>query len=97
MPDFDLDSKSDLFPSLAAALSVPEGDNDLQEICGGTHQDTGETITSHKKTANPLLHKTRTKGMCKELGNISHGYGDKKGTNTVHFLTHNEIAKIPPE
>ncbi|KAL7524505.1 hypothetical protein ACHAXR_000602, partial [Thalassiosira sp. AJA248-18] len=35
--------------------------------------------------------------MCKELGNISQGYGDEKGTNTVRFLTHAEIANIPAD
>ena len=33
--------------------------------------------------------------MCKELGNISQGFGKEKGTNTVKFMTHDEIANIP--
>ena len=37
--------------------------------------------------------------MCRELGNIAQGYADgnkinTKGTNTVRFLTHNEIKNI---
>ena len=35
--------------------------------------------------------------MCKELGNISQGFGEHKGTNTVKFMTHEEIQKIPPD
>ena len=35
--------------------------------------------------------------MCKELGNISQGYGKEKGTNTVYFMTHQEIAAIPAD
>ncbi|KAL7534747.1 hypothetical protein ACHAXR_008723 [Thalassiosira sp. AJA248-18] len=35
--------------------------------------------------------------MCKELDNISQGYGDEKGTNTVRFLTHSGIAAIPAD
>ena len=32
--------------------------------------------------------------MCKELGRITQGWGDTKGTNTVQFMTHKEIADI---
>ena len=35
--------------------------------------------------------------MCTELGKISEGYGDKKGTSTVKFLTHDEIRAIPKD
>ena len=35
--------------------------------------------------------------MCKELGNISQGWRDEKGTNTVQFLTHEEISAIPKD
>ena len=40
--------------------------------------------------------------MCKELGNIAQGYSDgdsinEKGTNTVRFLTHEEIKAIPKD
>ncbi len=81
----------------AATLSVPEGSIDLQEFCGGvTHPDTGETITSYRKLLKiPSLREIWTKAMCKELGNISQGFGKEKGTNTVKFMTHDEIANIP--
>ena len=35
--------------------------------------------------------------MCTELGKISEGYGNKKGTNTVKFLTHDKIRAIPKD
>ena len=35
--------------------------------------------------------------MCKELGNISQGYKNISGTNTVRFLTHEEIRTIPKD
>ena len=72
---------------------------DLQEYCNGVvHPVTKETITNYKKLANdPLLRETWTKAMCKELGNIAQGFGDTKGTNTVRFLTHAEIAAIPKD
>ena len=33
--------------------------------------------------------------MAKELGRLAQGYGDTKGTSTVQFMSHEEIAKIP--
>ena len=35
--------------------------------------------------------------MCKELGNISQGYGTTKGTNTVHFMKLHKILNIPED
>ena len=32
--------------------------------------------------------------MCKELGRIAQDWGDTKGMDTVHFMTHKEVAKI---
>ena len=58
---------------------------DLQEFYAGVvHPETKETITNYKKLINdPLLRETWLKAMCKELGNISQGFGEHKGTNTV--------------
>ena len=72
---------------------------DLQEFCGGvTHPETGATITSYKQLLKiPSLRKIWTAAMCKELGNISQGWGNKKGTDTVQFLTHQEILAIPKD
>ena len=83
---------------MPATLSVPEGNVDLQEFCGGvSHPETGENLTSYKQLLKiPALRDIWMKAMCKELGNISQGFGENKGTNTVKFLTHDEIQKIPP-
>ena len=35
--------------------------------------------------------------MCKELGKISNGWNNTEGTQTVRFLTHEEIAAIPSD
>ena len=60
------------------------------------HPVTGVTITKYKKLANdPATKKDWEHGMCNELGRILQGYGDVKGTNTVHFLTHDQIRTIP--
>ena len=44
---------------------------------------------------NPELKKVRSEAICNELGNFSQGWGKKKGTNIVRFLTHEEIEMIP--
>ena len=35
--------------------------------------------------------------MCKELGRLAQGYGETEGTNTVFFMTHEEIKRIPKD
>ena len=35
--------------------------------------------------------------MCKELGKISNGWNSTEGTQTVRFLTYEEIAAIPSD
>ena len=69
---------------------------DLEEVCNGVvNPITKETLTNYKKViACPELREVWMKAMCKELGNIAQGYSDgkninKRGTNTVQFLTRN--------
>jgi hypothetical protein len=63
---------------------------------GVVHPVTKETITKYEKLANdPLLRDVWTKAMCKELGRLAQGFGDKAGTNTVFFMTKDEIKQIP--
>lgn len=72
---------------------------DIEEVCNGVvHPVTKETLTQYRKVVKvPELRDTWTKAMSKELGNISQGFGDEKGTNTVKFLTHEEIKTIPAD
>ena len=77
---------------------------DLAEVCNGVvDPDTNETLTNYSKVIQcPALRAVWLKAMCKELGNISQGYSDgdkinEKGTNTVRFLTHEEIKAIPKD
>jgi len=77
---------------------------DLEEVCNGVvNPITKETLTNYKKViACPELCAVWMKAMCKELGNIAQGYSDgeginEKGTNTVRFLTHEEIKAIPKD
>jgi hypothetical protein len=37
------------------------------------------------------------KSMCKELGRLAQGYGNKEGTNTVFFMSIDEIKQIPKD
>jgi hypothetical protein len=53
---------------------------------------TKETITKYEKLANdPVMKDMWTNAMCKELGRLAQGYGDKKGTNTIFFMSIEEI------
>ena len=77
---------------------------DLEEVCNSViNPITKETLTNYKKViACPELREVWMKAMCKELGNIAQGYSDgeninEKGTNTVRFLTHEEIRAIPKD
>lgn len=49
----------------------------------------------HKLIEELLLHEVWMKAMCVELGRLSQGYTDIEGTNTIEFLTLEEIAAIP--
>ena len=65
---------------------------------GVVHPVTKETITKYKKLiSDPLLRKTWLEAMCRELGRLAQGYGDVKGTNTVRFMSLDEIKNIPKD
>ena len=71
----------------------------MQEAYNGVvHPITKKTITKYKELAkDPELRDVWTKAMHKELGNIAQGHGETKGTDTVHFLSHEQISKIPKD
>lgn len=78
--------------TISSALDVDEAAN------GVVHPVTGETITKHKQLMeDPLLQKMWQEAMCRELGRSSQGCADVEGTNTVHFLTHEEIRNVPAD
>ena len=70
---------------------------DIAEMANGVvHPVTKETITKYQKLIDePLLRETWMKAMCIELGRLSQGYGDTKGTNTIKYLSLEEIKGIP--
>jgi hypothetical protein len=72
-------------------------DAQLEHICNGVvHPVTKETVTKYKKLANdPLLQTVWTKAMCKELGRLAQGWDGSNGTDTIFFMSHDEIKKIP--
>jgi hypothetical protein len=64
------------------------------------HPITGEHITSYEKLAkDPITRDVWTTAFGKELGGLAQG--DNKtgaaGTDTVFFMTHNEIQNIPKD
>ncbi len=67
-------------------------------MCNGVvHPITKETITKYAKLiADPILRDMWAAAMAKELYRLASGrVGVTKGTNTTHFLSHDEIKKIP--
>ena len=69
----------------------------LEEVANGVvYPDTKETITRYSQLINdPVLRVVWLKAMCIELGRLSNGYKDTNGTQTIHYLTHEEIKCIP--
>ena len=60
------------------------------------HPITKESITKNKTLIEDLLLKDKwMKAMCVELGRLAQGYQDIPGTNTIKFMTHEEIQNIP--
>jgi hypothetical protein len=71
---------------------------DIEEYCYGVvHPVTKETITHYRKLIkDPLLKELWLKAMSKELHRLAQGYtGVTKGTNTIFYLSHADICKIP--
>jgi hypothetical protein len=67
-------------------------------MCNGVvHPVTRETITKYAKLiADPILRDVWMAAMAKELYRLAAGrVGVTKGTNTIHFLSHDEIRNIP--
>ena len=61
-------------------------------------EETGESQSYEQLIKNPKTRATWIKSMCKELGRIAQGYKNlENGTNTVFFMTHNEIKNTPKD
>ena len=62
------------------------------------HPITNKTITKyHKLIDEPLLREVCMKAICVELGRLVQGYKDKKGIETLKFMTWKEINQIPAD
>lgn len=73
---------------------------DIEEYCYGVvHPVTKETITHYRKLIkDPLLKELWLKAMSKELHRLAQGCtGITKGTNTIFYLSHADICKIPQD
>ena len=62
----------------------------LEEVANDVvHPDTKETITRYIQLINyTVLRVVWLKAMCIELGRLSNGYKDTKGTQTIHYMNH---------
>ena len=73
---------------------------DIEEVCNGiAYPITKETITKYPKLMNdPELKKLWVPAMSKELHHLAQGKEDiTVGTNTIFFLSHNQIRCIPKD
>ena len=69
---------------------------DIEEMtCGVVHPVTKETLTKYQQlNHDPLLRDVWMKAMCIKLGRLVQGYEGTKGTDTIRFLSHHEIAQL---
>ena len=70
---------------------------DIEEYANGVvHPTTQKTLTKYEQLIDaPELREVWMKAMCVELGRLAQGYGTTKGTDTIHFMTLEEIQRIP--
>ena len=69
----------------------------LEQIgCGVVHPITKETLTKYDKLANdPITRDVWQKAMCKEIERLAQGFGKAAGTNTIFFMSKEEIRTFP--
>jgi hypothetical protein len=73
---------------------------DIEEYCYGVvHPVTKKTITQYRNLIkDPLLKDLWIKAMSKELHRLAQGCpGVTKGSNTIVYLSHSDICKIPQD
>jgi hypothetical protein len=62
------------------------------------HPVTKETITKYDKLAkDPITKDVWTEAFCKELGRLAQGWKETEGTQTLFFMTHDEIKQFPKD
>jgi hypothetical protein len=65
---------------------------------GVVNPENGETLTKYEQLLKvPALKQIWAKAMCKELGRLAQGYEGDPGTETIHFMTIEEIKRIPKD
>ena len=69
----------------------------IEEVANGVvHPITKEMNTKYQKLVDdPILREIWEMAMCVELGRLTQGFGDTKGTETMRFLELDEIKNIP--
>ena len=104
IPDHLINNKMNISPAIDLEALQQSNLNvgsevDLDELCNGVvHPITKETITKYQKLIeDPMLRDDWIEAMCKELGRLAQGYNDTAGTDTIRFLTHEEIRCIPAD
>jgi hypothetical protein len=71
-----------------------------EEVAGAgvVNPDTGETVTKYEQLLKiPSMRKIWSAAMCKELGRLANGWKGEQGTETVEFMSIDEIKQIPKD
>ena len=80
-------------PAMATPMMHAET---IEEVAKGVvHPVTKETITKYQKLVdNPILCDSWEMAMCVELGQLTQGFGETKGTEIMRFLALDKIKNI---
>ena len=92
-------AKSGLEPLLQnSRLTFAPPPNTKEQCNGVVHPVMNETITKYKKMIDePLLRDVWMEAMCVKPGCLTQEYGDMKGTDTINFMSLDEIPNIPAD
>lgn len=80
----------------AAHISAPPLTQHAQWLAKavvGKEGKEGKVLTYSQLLADPVLKDIWERGMCKELGRLAQGFEDKEGTNTIKFITRDQVPK----
>jgi hypothetical protein len=97
---FNSPSKYTILQALDGAPDCIIHSIDVKEVCNGVvHPVTKETITKYTKLLHdPVLSPIWVPTMSKELQRLAQGKeGTTVGTNTIFFLSHENIRHIPKD
>ena len=77
----------------AAHISALPLTQHAQWLANAVVDKEGKVLTYSQLLADPVLKDIWERGMCKELGRLAQGFEDTEGTNTIKFITKDQVPK----